>query len=260
MYKCILVKFVAVLYLLLVTWKNTWEFIQEKNPIHVLYVIIQQTQAHPLECIWVSILGIDLACELCEYKTARRGDLTSHMLSHSKDKPYVCPCGFRTARPAHLKRHMAVHNGNRPFACTFCNSYFTRSDDLKKHIKIHIGERNHPCPHCNYTALAQSTLRRHLRRKHAGNKSAKPEVDDVLKTPCPYCEYKAKTSRSLNSHIKRRHINPSAETSIIGRTHFLCSMRKLCFVCFHCDYRTGYLSTLRSHITTEHDGGNWKAR
>ncbi|KAH8928910.1 hypothetical protein BT69DRAFT_1212189, partial [Atractiella rhizophila] len=52
------------------------------------------------------------ACSQCPRAFARPSALQTHMLTHSGEKPHVCPvqgCGRRFSVLSNLRRHMKVH-------------------------------------------------------------------------------------------------------------------------------------------------------
>ncbi|KAJ2828679.1 hypothetical protein FBU31_002861, partial [Coemansia sp. 'formosensis'] len=70
----------------------------------------------------------------CGKAFARRCNLTSHKLTHTEERPYLCDlCEQRFSRNHDLKRHQKIHTGARPFVCTPCSRGFARADALRRH-------------------------------------------------------------------------------------------------------------------------------
>ncbi|KAK3316036.1 hypothetical protein B0H66DRAFT_560170, partial [Apodospora peruviana] len=85
----------------------------------------------------------NFACQTCPKTFTRKYNYTSHLRTHSTDKPFVCQhsgCARAFARYSDFKRHELVHAG-RGFACWGCGKAFGRSDTLANHHKSKKGER-----------------------------------------------------------------------------------------------------------------------
>ena len=129
-------------------------------------------------------------CDLCEYKSIRKGSLKTHlMLIHNVGdfKWYSCNhCNYKTKVKASLSKHeMLKHNiGNRPIIWYHCSKLGCKYKARQKsHIKEHernvhdIGENIlwHICkqPNCSYKTKHKGSFDRHLKNVHKINLSQK---------------------------------------------------------------------------------------
>jgi len=76
----------------------------------------------------------EVACPHCEKAFRCKADLESHMVVHSRAKPFSCAqCGVAFAQKASLKDHENVHL--RKFECKGCAKAFGRERYLKLHMR-----------------------------------------------------------------------------------------------------------------------------
>jgi uncharacterized Zn-finger protein len=64
----------------------------------------------------------DVKVDGCGKEFSAMGNLTSHLKSHSGERPHGCPvdgCCKRFTKASKLKLHLRTHTGERPFGCDF---------------------------------------------------------------------------------------------------------------------------------------------
>ncbi|XP_066970746.1 protein abrupt-like isoform X31 [Macrobrachium rosenbergii] len=82
-------------------------------------------------------------------------------------KKLQCPfCNYVAKRKLHLTSHIYSHTGEKPFECSYCPKKFTTKTHLKLHNRTHTGERPYVCIHCSYCSTQSSSLRKHVLRHH----------------------------------------------------------------------------------------------
>lgn len=79
-----------------------------------------------------------LKCPYCKYFTFVDTSLRKHILTHTREKPYMCSvCSFSLTTKASLQKHMRTHTGEKPYACTVCSYRSARKDTLNTHMLTH---------------------------------------------------------------------------------------------------------------------------
>ncbi|XP_077529429.1 histone-lysine N-methyltransferase PRDM7-like [Haemaphysalis longicornis] len=111
-------------------------------------------------------------CEVCGQRFTLASDLARHRrLVHTRDGPSLaCPqCGKGFTLKGNLDTHLLIHTGERPHACATCGASFNRMGNMKKHVMVvHHRQYPHRCPHCGIGQESVRNLRKHLRARHRG--------------------------------------------------------------------------------------------
>ena len=79
--------------------------------------------------------------EDCNKEFKAYGHLSDHIKRHLNFKPFKCEqCGSCFSRSNALKTHMMTHSGERPYVCPYpcCGKRFTEKGNMKTHTKIHV--------------------------------------------------------------------------------------------------------------------------
>ncbi|XP_064092761.1 zinc finger and BTB domain-containing protein 7A-like isoform X18 [Macrobrachium nipponense] len=89
-------------------------------------------------------------------------------------KVHHCPyCPYATAKKIHMKSHLLVHTKERPFSCPYCQASFSQKGNMKTHMRTHTGEKPYACTKCDYRAIQLYSLQCHILRHHSSDDQGK---------------------------------------------------------------------------------------
>ena len=111
-------------------------------------------------------------CPKCDYKTADKSGLQSHLRTHINERPFACHyCDKRFTTSSNLIVHARLHTGEKPYQCQTCDKAFAQQGNLQQHMIIHDRVKPHACDHCDKRFTQSSNLKVHMRTQHTGKKS-----------------------------------------------------------------------------------------
>lgn len=201
----------------------------------------RRTHNQPMDNVYI--------CSQCSKSFKTRAGLTSHLYTHTGERPYPCRagCNRRFAQTSTRTFHERTHSEARPYICSVCGAAFKHSTMLRLHSRVHTGIRPHKCPSCPRTFARCSQLIGHVR---------------VHTRECPYvcstCSRQFKTQSTLVRHERGVHhqLKPW-QCSVCDKTftqpanlrvHMRVHTREKPFVCSYCDLQFTYATTLKSHM------------
>lgn len=137
-------------------------------------------------------------CVFCNQKCPTGLKLTTHLLSHIKEKGYICNvCGSEFPSNHRLKAHKFCHLKKGIFLCIYCEKSFEHRNNLSVHMKIqHKNNRKQfQCQICKKRFVFQCQLDHHMLR-HSTEKTL----------PCILCNKLFKLKSEVLNHIKSHSV------------------------------------------------------
>ncbi|KAA0186573.1 hypothetical protein HAZT_HAZT004258, partial [Hyalella azteca] len=187
-------------------------------------------------------------CRLCPYSTPIAGNLSRHMLSHSKERPFACRlCPYRCNQKVNLQQHMVIHTGEKPYKCSFCDYRSSRKATIRHHEALDgllaIGDMgagtalSSPAPYGEASnPVEQPTLG-----------SGPRQLFDAQTLKCHVCGHVGETLELVKQHCAQHKSELCSFCSICSRSfsgkgalkrHILTHMGVKPYECRECGYKT----------------------
>ncbi|XP_066277731.1 zinc finger protein 93-like [Branchiostoma lanceolatum] len=183
-------------------------------------------------------------CGECDFKTAYRHCLVTHLKVHQGIKEHRCPqCGYSTTYKHVLARHMLSHDGKRDHFCDSCSFASPYKFVVARHIKRkHGGPRQLACDRCPYLGFDAAAMKAHMKKhdnegqyrcKFAPRDEDQKPREKILLYHCDQCEYATNRKDHLDCHAKVHKDKPDG-------AHI--------YKCEQCTYVTGKRFLLNKHL------------
>ncbi|CAH1790290.1 unnamed protein product [Owenia fusiformis] len=154
----------------------------------------------------------------CDFITAEKTRISTHMKKHSNDKEYACEvCGSRFKHASSLVTHQLIHSDQRPYTCSWddCTGAFRTKGALENHYKsVHLNERpkRFLCTECGKSYRTRREWNYHMYKHHA-----QPLPDSYKRYFCELCDYWTEVKRNYEVHLLRHRGDKPEMCEICGK-------------------------------------------
>ncbi|XP_043943327.1 zinc finger protein 2-like isoform X2 [Protopterus annectens] len=183
-------------------------------------------------------------CTACEKNFVNNAQLSSHMKSHTSDRPYKCAiCGKSFKWKKYLRYHEESHSGDRSYKCVTCDKSFIWKQSLRSHERTHRREKQFKCTECDRTFMWKCLLTYH-ERTHTGDRPYK----------CGKCDKSFVWKSRLANHERTHGITLQESPISLKKSDTLVKRHK----CGTCDKMFIRKSHLTYHEKTHTDDRPYK--
>ncbi|XP_077546602.1 uncharacterized protein LOC144159158 isoform X2 [Haemaphysalis longicornis] len=158
----------------------------------------------------------NFSCHLCPYTSKIHRNVTNHIRTHTKEKPFKCTVCLRAfSRKDNLAVHTATHaqcpasvatthsRMDKNFSCHLCPYTAISNHHVTRHIRTHTKEKPFKCTVCLRAFSRKDNLAVHTATHAQCPASAATTHSRMDKNfSCHLCPYTAISNRDVTKHIR----------------------------------------------------------
>ncbi|XP_034294826.1 zinc finger protein 639 [Pantherophis guttatus] len=221
-------------------------------------------------------------CRVCKETFSSKKVLIEHLKLHEED-PYVCKyCDYKTVMIENLSQHIAdTHFSDHLYWCEQCDVQFSSSSELYLHFQEHSCDELYLCQFCEHETSDPEDLHSHVVNEHAGRlielsdsyNSRLPQGHYSLVNKisfdkcknffvCQVCGFRSRLHTNVNRHVAIEHtkifphVCDDCGKGFSGMLeyckHLNSHLMEGIYLCQYCEYSTGQIGDLRSHLDFRH--------
>ncbi|XP_078524135.1 zinc finger protein 639 [Lissotriton helveticus] len=220
-------------------------------------------------------------CKVCKQSFSTDDLLLEHTKVHEED-PYSCKyCDFKTSVFENLSQHVAdVHFNDFLYWCEQCDLQFCTSSELYLHFQEHSCDEQYLCQFCEHETNDPEDLHSHVVNEHACklielsdtyNNSENGQFSLLNKITfdksnnffvCQVCGFRSRLHANVNRHVAIEHTRffphvcddcGKGFSGMLEYTkHLNLHLSEGVFLCQYCEYSTGQIEDLKTHLDFRH--------